>query len=161
MSTIIKGEIYADEDIILSLFDRNEKFGFNIVKICAENDFGIHFLDRPKEQEENLKNKIVFSLSDNFMIINCERFMESVYYPINLPPTFEKLYSDINKLKVLMETILSYDFIDRIELFITVGEVDDCEYKHIEASLDTFEQIVFDEYKSYGDVPTIDVILTR
>ena len=46
MSTIIKGEIYADEDIILSLFDRNEKFSFNIVKICAENDFGIHFLSR-------------------------------------------------------------------------------------------------------------------
>lgn len=161
MSTIIKGEIYAHEDTILYLFNENEKFGFDMIKVCAENEFGIHFQDRPREEAELLKNKIVFSFSDNFMIDNCEKFMEPIYYPINSPPTYEKLRSDIRKLKMLIETVFSYDFINKFELFITVGEVEDYEYKRLRINVDDFEKIVFDEYLTYDDVPTIDVIITR
>lgn len=161
MSTLIRGEVFSSEDSILFLFEKSNNFNFNIIDVCVKNKFGLYFNDRPAEEREFLKNKIVFSISDNFLISNCEKFMEPIYYPEDSNPTYEKLRSDIKKLKQLMSTILAYDFIDRVELFISFVEVNLDEYKCLEIKLDTFEQVVFDEYLRCDDVPVIRLVVKR
>ncbi len=154
MSTIVWGKFVLTD---FDAFSKNQSFGFNMVKTCATDLFAIDFKNKmgiPRD-EWNTSNEILFTLTDNFFMSTCDRFMEPIYYPIGQPSTEASLNTDLMKVKKLFTTAFKYSFVDKIKLFISYGEADIDEYESLITDLDGFIPLIVDKYNHENWVPTI------
>ena len=87
--------------------------------------------------------------------------MEPIYWPKNMPPTFNNLKEDIRKIYDLFQTFFSFESVKEINLYITDGDTDLCEYKSIHVSLLDTPAVIFEEYYHAKWIPTIHLIIRR
>ena len=160
MSTMIWGFIESTD--MLNLCSHPD-FNFKIVETCAFHKFGINF-QLPSwlpSDEIDRTVSLPFIISNNFLSFNCDRFMEPIYWPENGTPTFNNLKKDIKKICDMFQIIFSFDSVKEINLYITDGDTDLCEYKSIHMTLADVPSIVFEEYYRAKWIPTIHLIIKK
>lgn len=153
MSTLIWGKITVNN---WDAYINDKTFNFDIVKTCAENNVGIDFKSRTGIPNVKFDiSNILFTISDNFLVSNCDRFMEPIYYPPNKNPSFDKLRNDIGKLKNILNELLKYEYVSCVEIYISFGEAELEDYDYYTIQPEDFEKTVFSSYINEKWIPTI------
>lgn len=154
MSTMIYGCIICKNcaEFVQSGMD------FLAVRLCADNNIGISFTDCKTDT-------IDFSLSDGFIVKNCDRFMEGVYYEIAHGETeFLRLEKDVSSIVSLMELFFSLPTVLSITLYISFGEAIEDDFKVYRLGLQEVKSTIISEYKNikfFPDIPTIKLVVLK
>lgn len=156
MSTIVWGKFLFTDSVD---FQSRQKFGFDMVKFCAEHSFSIDFRNKMGVPywNDNKKDEVVFTLTDDFFMYTCDRFMEPIYYPTQASSTEASLRADLEKISDLFVNAYQFNFINEIQLFISSGEVNIDEYELFDINLNAFVSLVMRKYIEEKWVPTIQL----
>lgn len=131
---------------------------FRAVKLCADNNFGISFTDCHPD-------RIDYSLSDGFIVKNCDKFMDGIFYEVSHGDTeFPKLEKDVSNIVSLFELFFSLPTVLSITLYISFGEGNEDEFKVYRLGLQEVKDTIISEYKNtkfYPDIPTIKLLVLK
>lgn len=131
---------------------------FRAVKLCADNNFGISFTGCRTD-------RIDYSLSDGFIVKNCDKFMDGIFYEVSHGETeFPKLEKDVSNIVSLFELFFSLPTVQSITLYISFGEEDEDEFKVYRLKLEEVKNTIISEYKNakfYPDIPTIKLVVLK
>ena len=86
--------------------------------------------------------------------------MEPVIYSHGVPQ-IENLLNDLDKLYGLINLIMNFKFVDKVELRFSYAEVDECEYSVCETSVEQMKDIILEQYLSTIGFPVINVVIEK
>ena len=134
------------------------RLDFYMMHFCIKNNFALSFVDRLPTK--HTVEDILFRISDSFLIEYCESFMEPVIYSHGVPQ-IENLLNDLDKLYGLINLIMNFKFVDKVELRFSYAEVDECEYSVCETSVEQMKDIILEQYLSTIGFPVINVVIEK
>lgn len=132
---------------------------FSLVRLCAENRFGIDFKNKngiPPEVSINSSTQIKFTLSDNFLISNCDKFMRFGNF-CDLEP-LKEIKKDLSKIELLLRCIFENKKVENVLLyFCDDGNANLDEYEIIDVGLEDFNAKLIEKYSELFFEPTFCV----
>lgn len=156
MSNFLYGKILCNcvDKIIPSKID------FLITKYCINNNFAIHFWG-DSSKTKDIGENIYFSISDNFTIKYCEDFLKPIIYTLNGEPLLDNFLIDIAKLEGLLNLILSFEFVEKVELRFSYVEVDENEYEVCKIHLKDLKKSMLQKYLMATHFPVVKFIIEQ
>ena len=154
MSNFIRGRIFLDNSV--SIFDA--KIDRQMVRYCLDKEIGVHFCGMQATKQKN-EVKLIFQLSDNFLIHYCEQFLAPILYTKDGVPKLMSIVSDLEKLQGLIEKIYEFSNVKRVELDFAYVEVDDCEYDVLHTNLNEMKKEILQKYLNDMQMPVARIII--
>ena len=132
---------------------------FSMVRFALQNDFAIRFIDTipTKDTSKNIN----FQISDNFFVLYCESFLETIIYTPDGIPLINNFDDDLDKLQGLVREIFNFEFVEKVELRFSFVEVDEVEYEICETCLEDMKDIINEKFLNESHFPVINVIIER
>lgn len=136
----------------------NSKIDFLLLKYCIDNNIAIHFHSSLQERKHG---EVVLNISDNFFFNYCDCFLQPIIYTLQGRPLIENLKKDIYVLKGLMNIIMGFNFVEKIEMRLSYIEVDENDYEIYKISIDQLEESLLNIFLVAKGFPVVKVIIQR